>query len=67
MQHLSSEEKITIFKLLAIFKVVYLAMLTIVPKTVVFELKEIQNKFRGQMKKEKLNTQHSVMIIKMKV
>ena len=45
MRHLSLEGKITIFKSLAISKIVYLALLTIVPKNVIFELKEIQNKF----------------------
>ena len=41
MRHLSLEGKITIFKSLAISKIVYLALLTIVPKNVNFELKEI--------------------------
>ena len=45
MRHLSLEGKITIFKSLAISKIVYLALLTIVQKNVIFELKEIQNKF----------------------
>ena len=66
MRHLS-KGKITIFKLLAISKIVYLALLTIVPKNDIFELKEIQNKFLWSNKKVKLKTQHSVMIIKMEV
>ena len=59
MRHLSSEGKITIFKSLAIFKIVYLALLTIVPKTVVFELKEIQNEFPWSNKKSKIK--HSTL------
>ena len=39
MRHLSLEGKITIFKSLAISKIVYLALFTIVPKNVIFELK----------------------------
>ena len=62
MIDLSLEGKITIFKLLAISKITYLALLTIVPKNVVFELKEIQNKFLWSNKKSKIK--HSVMIIK---
>ena len=62
MIDLSLEGKITIFKLLAISKIAYLALLTIVPKNVVFELKEIQNKFLWSNKKSKIK--HSVMIIK---
>ena len=50
MRHLSLEGKITIFKSLAISKIVYLALLTIVPKNVIFELKEIQNKFCNDYK-----------------
>ena len=51
--------KITIFKLLAISKIVYLTLFTIGPKNVIFELKEIQNEFLWSNKKVKLNTQHS--------
>ena len=43
-----------IFKLLAISKIVYLVLLTIVPKNVIFELKEIQNKFLWSNKKSKI-------------
>ena len=67
MRHLSLEGKITIFKSLAISKIVYLALLTIVPKNVIFELKKFKINFYGQIKKVKLNTQHSVMIIKLEV
>ena len=45
MRHLSLEGKITIFKSLAIAKIVYLALLTIVPKSIIEELNEIQIKF----------------------
>ena len=54
MRHLSLEGKITIFKSLAISKIVYLALLTIVPKNVIFELKEIQNTFLWSNKKSKI-------------
>ena len=52
MRHLSLEEKMTIFKSLAISKIVYLALLTIIPKNFIFELKEIQNKFLKSNKKK---------------
>ena len=45
MRHLSLEGKITIFKSLALSKVVYLAVLTIVLKSIIEELNEIQKKF----------------------
>ena len=44
MRHLSLEGKITIFKSLALSKIVYLALLTIVPKSIIEELNEIQKK-----------------------
>ena len=53
---LSLEGKITIFKSLAISKIVYLALLSIVPKNVIFELKEIQNKFLWSNKKSKIKS-----------
>ena len=59
MKHLSLEGKITIFKSLAISKIVYLALLTIVPKNVIFELKEIQNKLFWSNKKSKIK--HSTL------
>ena len=59
MRHLSLEGKITIFKSLAISKIVYLALLTIIPKNVTFELKEIQNKFLWSNKKSKIK--HSTL------
>ena len=45
MRHLSLEGKITIFKSLALSKIVYLALLTIFPKSIIEELNEIQKKF----------------------
>ena len=45
MRHLSLEGKITIFKSLALSKVVYLAVLTILHKSIIEELNEIQKKF----------------------
>ena len=59
MRHLYLEGKITTFKLLAISKIVYLALFTIVPKNVIFELKEIQNKFLWSNKKSKIK--HSTL------
>ena len=45
MRHLSLEGKITIFKSLTLSKILYLALLTIVPKSIIEELNEIQKKF----------------------
>ena len=58
-RHLSLERKITIFKSLAISKIVHLALLTIVLKNIIFELKEIQNKFLRSNKKSKMK--HSTL------
>ena len=44
MRHLSLEGKITLFKSLSISKIVYLALLTLIPNSVLEELKEIQKK-----------------------
>ena len=41
MRHLSLEGKTSIFKSLAISKIVYLALLTIGPKNIIEELNEI--------------------------
>ena len=54
MRHLSLEGKITIFKSLALSKIVYLALLTIVPKSIIEELNEIQKKFLWSNKKCKI-------------
>ena len=62
MRHLSLEGKITIFKSLAFSKIVYLALLTIVPKNIIKELNQIQKKVLWSNKKFKLNM---VMITKM--
>ena len=59
MRHLSLEGKITIFKSLAIYKIVYLALLTIFPKNFIFEVKEIQNEFLWSNKKSKIK--HSTL------
>ena len=45
MRHLSLEGKITIFKSLALSKIVFLALLTIIPKSIIKELNEIQKMF----------------------
>ena len=54
MRHLSREGKITIFEFLALCKIVYLALLTIVPKSIFEELNEIQKKFLWSNKKCKI-------------
>ena len=54
MRHLSLEGKITNFKSLALSKIVYLALLTIVPKSIIEELNEIQKKFQWSNKKCKI-------------
>ena len=67
MRHLSQEGKITIFEFLALCKIVYLALLTIVPKSIFEELNEIQKSFYGQIKNVKLNMVLCVIIRKMEV
>ena len=42
MRHLSPEGKITIFQSLVISKILYLALLTLIPNSVLEELKQIQ-------------------------
>ena len=59
MRHLSLEGKITIFKSLALSKIVYLALLTIVPKSIIKELNEIQKMFLWSKKKSKIK--HSTL------
>ena len=51
MRHLSLEGRIIIFKFLALSKIVYLALLIIVPKIITEELNEIQKKFPRSIKK----------------
>ena len=46
--------KITIFKPLAIQKIVYLALLTTIPNSVIEELKKIQNMFLWGNKNPKI-------------
>ena len=53
-RNLPLEGKITIFKSLALSKIVYLALLTIVPKSIIEELNEIQNEFLWSNKKCKI-------------
>ena len=67
MSHLSLEANITISKSLALSKTVYLALLTIVPKSIIKELNEIQKKFLWSNKNVKLNMVHYAMITKMEV
>ena len=67
MRHLSLESKITIFKSLALSKIVHLALLTTVPKNIIGELSEIQKKFLWSNKNVKLNMVYCVMITKMGV
>ena len=54
MRHFSLEGKLTTFKSFAIFKIVHLALLTIVPKNIIEELNEIQKKFLWSKKKCKI-------------
>ena len=49
MRHLSLEGKITLFKSLSISKIVYLALLTLIPNSVLEELKQIQKKSYGEI------------------
>ena len=53
-RHLSLEGKITIFKSLVLSKIVYLALLTIAPKSIIEELNEIQKQFIRSNKKCKI-------------
>ena len=54
MRHLSLVGKITIFKPLALSKIVYLPLLTIVPKSIIEVLNKIQKKFLWSNKKCKI-------------
>ena len=54
MRHLTLEGKITVFKSLAISKIVYLALLTPVPNVVIEELKQIQKTFLWGKNKPKI-------------
>ena len=54
MRHLSLEGKITILKSLELSKIVYLALLTIVPKSIIEEMNEIQKTFLWSNKKCKI-------------
>ena len=54
MRNLSLAGKITVFKSLAISKIVYLAFLTLLPNNIIEELKEIQKKFLWGDKKAKI-------------
>ena len=53
MKHLSLEGKITIFKSLAISKIVYLALLTLIPNSFLEELKQIQKPSFGEISGQK--------------
>ena len=63
MRHFTLEDKITIFNSLARSIIVYLALLTIVPKNIIEELNEIQKK----LKNVTLNMVHCGMITKLGV
>ena len=54
LRNLSLEGKITVFKTLAISKIVYLALLTNIPNNTLTEFNEIQNKFLWNNKKCKI-------------
>ena len=54
MRHLSLEGKITIFKSLAISKIVYLALLTLIPNSFLEELKQVQKIFIWGSKRAKI-------------
>ena len=54
MRHLSLEGKITIFKSLTISKMVYLALLTLIPSSFLEELKQIQKTFLWGNKRAKI-------------
>ena len=55
MRNFSLAGKITVFKSLAISKIVYLSFLTLLPNNIIKELKEIQKKFLWSDKKAKIN------------
>ena len=54
MKKVTLEGKITIFKSLANSKIVYLALLTMIPNQVIAELKQIQKMFLWGNKKPKI-------------
>ena len=70
MRHLPLQGKIIIFKSLYLFKIAYLALLTISPKNIMDELNKIQKNFLWSNKKGKKKhgtLVHSVMITNLKV
>ena len=67
MKKLTLEGKITIFTSLAISKIVYLALLTTIPNSVIEELKQIQKNFYMETKNPKSNMIRYVTNIKMVV
>ena len=57
-RNLSIEGKIVVFKRLAIFKLVYLALLTVIPNQITEEVAKIQNFLYGMIHPLKLNMKH---------
>ena len=54
-RNFSLEEKITIFQILPISKVMYLSLLTDVPNATTNEIQNIQKTFLGQSSQSKIN------------
>ena len=67
MRKLTLEDKITIFKCLAISKILYVALLTSVPNSVIEEMKQIQEMFLLENEKPKIKHDIYVTNIKMVV
>ena len=65
MRNLSLLGKITIFKTLALLKIIYLALVTNVPPATIELLSKIQKEFFCGKNKSRLNMTRYVMIMKM--
>ena len=65
LRNLILEGKILIFKILALSKIIFQALVTPIPIYVVTELEKIQKSFYGKIQLQKLSTMHSVMITNM--
>ena len=67
MQNLSITCKITVFKTLAISKIVHLALVNIIPNSIILELDKIKSNSHGKMAMLKLKRPSFVKIMKIVV
>ena len=67
MRNLSIAGKITVFKILAMSKIVHLALVNIIPNSIILELDKIKSNLYGKMAMLKLKRPSFVKIMKMVV